>query len=74
LVEWHEIDWNSERNRSRGRSNAAVKEAVLKEATCKCMHHVTIHCALFNYRAKLADSCGHTVLASAEPQLTQFQV
>jgi len=33
LVEWHEIDWNSERNRSRGRSNAAAKEAVLKEAT-----------------------------------------
>jgi hypothetical protein len=33
LIERHEIDWNSEGNRSRVRSNAAAKEAVLKEAT-----------------------------------------
>jgi hypothetical protein len=33
LVEQHEIDWNSEGNRSRGRSNATAKEEVLKEAT-----------------------------------------
>jgi hypothetical protein len=32
LVEQHETDWNSEGKRIRGRSNAAVKEAVLKEA------------------------------------------
>jgi hypothetical protein len=32
-VEQHEIDWNSEGNRSRGRSKVAAKEAVLKEAT-----------------------------------------
>jgi len=28
---------------------------------------------LFNYRAKQADRCGHTISASAEPRLNNFK-
>jgi hypothetical protein len=33
LVEQHDMSWNGEGCRSRGISNATVKEAVLREAT-----------------------------------------